>query len=31
VTTTTLYLDRDYVIDQVFWQFAEHFTDRPRA
>lgn len=28
VTTTTLYLDRDYVIDQVFWQFAEQFTDR---
>ncbi len=26
--TTTLYLDRDYVIDQVFWQHAEHFTDR---
>ncbi|MFV4912410.1 AraC family transcriptional regulator [Microbacterium lacticum] len=28
VTTTTLYLDRDYVIDQVFWQHAEQFTDR---
>lgn len=28
VTTTTLYLDRDYVIDQVFWQYAEHFTNR---
>lgn len=28
VTTTTLYLDRDYVIDQVFWQYAEQFTDR---
>lgn len=28
VTTTTLYLDRDYVIDQVFWQYAELFTDR---
>ena len=27
-TTTTLYLDRDYVIDQVFWQYAEQFTDR---
>ncbi|WP_255218022.1 helix-turn-helix domain-containing protein [Micrococcus lylae] len=28
VTTTTLYLDRDYVVDQVFWQYAEQFTDR---
>lgn len=28
VTTTTLYLDRDYVIDQVFWQYAAHFKDR---
>lgn len=28
VTTTTLYLDRDYVIDQVFWQYAEQFTGR---
>lgn len=28
ITTTTLYLDRDYVIDQVFWQYAEQFTDR---
>ncbi len=28
VTTTTLYLDRDYGIDQVFWQYAEQFTDR---
>lgn len=27
-TTTTLYLDRDYVIDQVFWQYAQLFTDR---
>lgn len=27
-TTTTLYLDRDYVIDQVFWQHAQLFTDR---
>lgn len=28
VTTTTLYLDRDYVIDQVFWQYAAQFKDR---
>ncbi|MFZ2625538.1 MAG: helix-turn-helix transcriptional regulator [Propionibacterium sp.] len=28
ITTTTLYLDRDYVIDQVFWQNAEQFSDR---
>lgn len=28
VTTTTLYLDRDYVVDQVFWQHAAQFTDR---
>ncbi|XPP25617.1 MAG: helix-turn-helix domain-containing protein [Leucobacter sp.] len=28
ITTTTLYLDRDYVIDQVFWQYAAHFKDR---
>ncbi len=28
VATTTLYLDRDYVIDQVFWQYAEQFADR---
>ena len=28
VTTTTLYLDRDYVIDQVFWQHAARFKDR---
>ncbi|WP_230297810.1 AraC family transcriptional regulator [Actinomyces provencensis] len=28
VTTTTLYLDRDYLIDQVFWQHAAQFTDR---
>lgn len=28
VTTTTLYLDRDYVIDQVFWQYAARFKDR---
>lgn len=28
VTTTTLYLDRDYVVDQVFWQYAAQFIDR---
>lgn len=28
VTTTTLYLDRDYVVDQVFWQYAAQFMDR---
>ena len=28
VTTTTLYLDPDYLVDQVFWQYAEQFTDR---
>ncbi|WP_346728289.1 AraC family transcriptional regulator [Microbacterium lacticum] len=28
VTTTTVYLDRDYVVDQVFWQYAEQFIDR---
>jgi len=28
ITTTTLYLDRDYVIDQVFWQYAARFKDR---
>ncbi len=28
ITTTTLYLDRDYVIDLVFWQYATHFNDR---
>lgn len=26
--TTTLYLDRDYVTDQVYWQHATHFRDR---
>lgn len=31
VTTTTLYLDRDYVIDQVFWQYAARFCDRHNA
>lgn len=28
VTVTTLYLDRDYVVDQVFWQHAELLADR---
>jgi len=27
-TVTTLYLDRDYVVDQVFWQHAALLTDR---
>ena len=31
VTTTTLYLDRDYVIDQVFWQHSAQFQDRRDA
>lgn len=31
VTTSTLYLDRDYVIDQVFWQYAELFSNRHDA
>jgi AraC family transcriptional regulator len=31
VATTTLYLDRDYVIDQVFWQYASQFQERPDA
>lgn len=28
ITTTTLYLDHDYVIDQVFWQYAARFKHR---
>lgn len=28
ITTTTLYLDHDYVVDQVFWQYAAQFADR---
>lgn len=28
ITLTTLYLDRDYVIDQVFWQYAALLSDR---
>ncbi|UNX55485.1 helix-turn-helix transcriptional regulator [Georgenia sp. TF02-10] len=31
LTVTTLYLDRDYVIDQVFWQYAAILTDRLEA
>lgn len=31
VTVTTLYLDRDYVVDQVFWQHAAVLTDRLAA
>lgn len=31
VTTTILYLDRDYVIDQVFWQHSARFKDRHDA
>lgn len=28
VTLTTLYVDNDYLVDQVFWQYATAFTDR---
>jgi AraC family transcriptional regulator len=28
ITATTLYLDRDFLVDQVFWQHAADFTDR---
>lgn len=31
VTVTTLYLDRDFLVDQVFWQHASVFTDRLQA
>lgn len=31
VTTTTLYLDRDYLIDQVSWQYAAQFKSRHDA
>lgn len=27
-TVTTLYLDRDYVIDQLFWQYSAFLSDR---
>lgn len=28
VTVSTLYIDRDYLIDLVYWQCATHFVDR---
>ncbi|WP_250506976.1 helix-turn-helix transcriptional regulator [Bowdeniella massiliensis] len=28
ITVTTLYLDHDYVVDQVFWQYAALVADR---
>lgn len=28
ITVTTIYLDRDYIIDQVFWQHAALLADR---
>lgn len=28
VTLTTLYVDNDYLIDQIFWQYATTFADR---
>lgn len=28
ITVTTLYLDRDYVVDQIFWQHAAMLADR---
>lgn len=31
VTTTTIYLDRDYIVDQVFWQYAARFGTRSDA
>lgn len=31
ITVTTLYLDRDYFIDQVFWRHASFLTDRWEA
>ncbi|WP_237462786.1 helix-turn-helix domain-containing protein [Leucobacter chromiireducens] len=31
ITTTTLYLDREYLIDQVFWQYAAQFNTRHDA
>lgn len=31
ITTTTLYLNRDYVVDQVFWQHAAILADRLEA
>lgn len=31
ITVTTLYLDRDYIIDQVFWQNSALLSDRLHA
>ena len=31
ITVTTVYLDPDYVIDQVFWQYAAVLSDRLHA
>ncbi|GAA1553407.1 helix-turn-helix domain-containing protein [Brevibacterium picturae] len=31
ITATTLYLNRDYLVDQVFWQHAELLADRLHA
>src|SRR5215207_5898570 len=31
ITVTTIYLDTDYVIDQVFWQYAAVLSDRLHA
>ena len=31
ITVTTIYLDTDYVVDQVFWQHAAVLTDRLEA
>ncbi|MFV0405344.1 MAG: hypothetical protein ACK5LN_00735 [Propioniciclava sp.] len=31
ITTTTLYLDRDYIVDLVFWQYAARFGTRDDA
>lgn len=28
ITVTTIYLDTDYVIDQVFWQHIDQLQDR---
>lgn len=31
ITVTTLYLDSDYIVDQVFWQYATVLSDRMDA
>lgn len=31
ITLTTIYLDTDYAIDQVFWQYAAVLSDRLHA